>query len=162
VLLRSIAGQGEPVWAIGLTPDGRRLISAAAESGLRLWDVESGRLLAPATELAANAVASPDAGPGAQLFRKCAVCHSVSADGGGRAGPTLYGVFGRRAGTVPGYPYSGALKDSDVIWTEATLDDLFERGPDRMTPGSKMPLQRIPSAHERAELIAYLKRITAP
>ena len=162
VLLRSIAGQGEPVWAIGLTPDGRRLITAAAESGLRVWDVESGRLLGPATELAANAVASSDAGPGARLFRKCAICHSVSADGGGRAGPTLYGIFGRRAGTVPGYPYSGALRDSDVVWTEATLDDLFEQGPDRMTPGSKMPLQRIPNAHERAELIAYLKRITSP
>jgi cytochrome c len=163
VLLRSIAGQGEPVWAIGLTPDGRRLITAEAESGLRLWDAESGRLLGPATETAAAAApAASDSGPGAQLFRKCAVCHSVSADGGGRAGPTLYGIFGRRAGTVPDYPYSGALRDSDVVWTEATLDDLFEQGPDRLTPGSKMPLQRIPSAHERAELIAYLKRITAP
>jgi cytochrome c len=160
--LRSIAGNGGPVWAIGLTPDGARVVTAEAEAGLHIWDVESGRLLGPATETADAAPAASDPGPGAQLFRKCAICHSVSADGGGRAGPTLYGVFGRRAGTVPGYPYSGALRDSDVVWTEATLDDLFEQGPDRMTPGSKMPLQRIPNAHERAELIAYLKRITSP
>lgn len=160
--LRLIAGSGDPVWAVGLTLNGERLVTGAADGVLRVWEVRTGRLLGPETEVASSTDLTFDGGEGARLFRKCAICHSISADGGGRAGPTLYRIFGRRAGSVADYPYSGALRDSDVVWTEATLDDLFEHGPDRMTPGSKMPLQRIPNAHERAELIAYLKRITAP
>ena len=99
---------------------------------------------------------------GAALFRKCGICHSVSAEGGKRAGPTLYGLFGRRAGTVAGYKYSKALTGSDLVWTEETVDALFAQGPHVFTPGSKMPLQQMPEAEDRAELIAYLKRITAP
>ncbi|HEY5597449.1 MAG TPA: c-type cytochrome, partial [Kiloniellales bacterium] len=98
---------------------------------------------------------------GARLFRRCAVCHTVTADGGNRAGPPLYGVFGRRAGTVSGYNYSQTLRNSSVIWNEDTIDALFDEGPHRFIPGSKMPLQRMPEARDRADLIDYLKRVTA-
>lgn len=75
--------------------------------------------------------------------------------------PSLKGVFGRRAGTVKGYRYSQALEGSDIVWTEETIDQLFDLGPDHVTPGSKMPMQRIASARDRADLIAFLKRETA-
>src|SRR3546814_14345620 len=57
--------------------------------------------------------------------------------------------------------YSEALRHSDLVWTEETIDRLFALGPDTYTPGSKMPLQRMPSAEDREDLIAYLKAITA-
>ncbi|MFQ5466522.1 MAG: c-type cytochrome, partial [Kiloniellaceae bacterium] len=78
------------------------------------------------------------------------------------AGPTLYGLFGRRAGSVPGYRYSRALREANLVWSEKTIDALFAQGPHAFTPGSKMPLQRMPKAADRSELIAYLKRVTAP
>ena len=77
-----------------------------------------------------------------------------------RAGPTLYGLFGRRAGTVEGYKYSEALAHSDIVWTAETVAELFEVGPDVMTPGTKMPIQRIPNAEDRAALMDYLERTT--
>ena len=102
-----------------------------------------------------------DGGRGGQLFRKCAACHTVTADGGHKAGPSLHELFGRTAGSRPDYPYSAALRASHVVWTEANVAKLFEVGPEALVPGSKMPLQRMPDAVDRAELIAYLKRVTA-
>lgn len=104
----------------------------------------------------------PDPEHGKTLFRACAFCHTLTPDGGNRAGPTLWNLFGRTAGTVDGYRYSPALKDSGIVWNEDTVARLFEVGPDSMTPGSKMPLQTIPSAEDRADLVAYLKAATAP
>jgi cytochrome c len=85
----------------------------------------------------------------------------LTLDDANRAGPTLYRIFGRRAGSVQGYPYSAALKSSDVVWTPKTLGKLFELGPHRYTPGSKMPLQRITDASKRQALIRFLKSATA-
>ena len=78
-----------------------------------------------------------------------------------RAGPPLHGVFGRKAGSVSGFNYSEALRDSDLIWTEESVSRLFEIGPDQLTPGTKMPLQRMPDPSDRAALISYLKQITS-
>lgn len=94
----------------------------------------------------------------ARLFRACAACHSFAPDGGNKAGPTFAGLFGRKAGSVPGYPYSQALLDADLVWDENTLSDLFERGPEHYLPGTTMPLQRLPDAGKRALLIGYLKQ----
>ena len=71
-------------------------------------------------------------------------------------------MFGRRAGTLAGYPYSKALLDSDIVWDAETIGHLFDAGPDVVTPGTKMPVQRIKAPEERAALIAFLKRATAP
>jgi len=101
--------------------------------------------------------------PGELEFRrKCSVCHTLTPDDANRAGPTLYDVFGRKAGTLPGYVYSKALLDSDVIWNEDTIGRLFDDGPDVMMPGTKMPIQRLKRVERRDELIRYLKRATAP
>jgi cytochrome c len=147
-------------------PDSARLLSAGSDEVIRVWDLQTGEEIgatggrrladAPPTET------QPSDDPGARLFRRCAVCHTLTADGGNRAGPPLYGVFGRRAGTVPGYTYSETLRNSDIIWTAKTIDALFDEGPHRFIPGSKMPLQRMPDARDREDLIAYLKRATAP
>jgi len=100
-------------------------------------------------------------GPGAREFqRKCSVCHTLTADDANRAGPTLHRVFGRRAGSLPGYPYSKALLESDIVWNEETIAALFDHGPDVVTPGTKMPIQRITDPARRAALIAFLKRST--
>ncbi|MEM7213502.1 MAG: c-type cytochrome, partial [Pseudomonadota bacterium] len=96
-----------------------------------------------------------------QFLRKCSVCHSLTPNGGRKAGPTLYGLFGRQAGTVEGYIYSAALDGSDLIWNEETVDKLFDLGPDHYTPGSKMPMQQIAKPEDRSDLIAFLKETTA-
>ena len=120
-------------------------------------------LLASALLLAAGPArgdAPPDPEHGRALFRACALCHTLTPDGGNRAGPTLWALFGRPAGSVPGYRYSDALKGSGIVWDEATVGRLFEAGPDTVTPGSKMPMQTIPDAADRADLIAYLRLAT--
>ena len=100
-------------------------------------------------------------GRGPKLFAKCAACHTLTGDGGNRAGPPLAGLFGRRAGSVADYPYSPALRDSGIVWTEETVARLFDMGPDRFVPGSKMPLQRLTDPRDRGDLIDYLKQMSA-
>jgi cytochrome c len=78
-----------------------------------------------------------------------------------KAGPTLYGVFGRPAGTVPGYAYSETLDSSDIVWNDDTIDALFDLGPDHYIPGSKMPMQRITAPRDRQDMIDYLREATA-
>ena len=101
-------------------------------------------------------------GRGAKLFRKCGVCHTVTADSGYKAGPTLYRLFGRRAASIANYPYSEALRSIDLIWTAETVSQLFNVGPDKFAPGTKMPLQRMSNPQDRDDLIKFLKRVTMP
>jgi cytochrome c len=158
--LRVWQRQGGPVWSVAFAPDSRTLLSGGAD-GL----VVSHRLGDPPPDAPAPlARAGPDdhaQDRGALLFRQCAACHTVTPDGGHRAGPSLHGLFGRVAGRLPGYPYSPALQDSELVWTAETIDQLFDVGPENLVPGSKMPLQRMPDARDRARLIAYLKQVTA-
>jgi cytochrome c len=167
--VRALYGHDQPVWSVAFTPDGERLLSAGSDEVVRIWDLEGGLEIGgsgPAPDRVLAAGVPPEAVAadprGAALFRKCAACHTVSAKGAKRAGPTLRGLFGRRAGTVGGYKYSEALRGADLTWSEATVDALFAEGPHVYTPGSKMPVQRMPSAEDRAHLIAFLKRITTP
>lgn len=111
---------------------------------------------------AADPLPAGDPAAGQTLFRACAVCHTLTPDGGRRAGPTLWHLFGRKAGSVEGYHYSASLMDSGIVWTEDTVSRLFEVGPETLTPGSKMPMQRIDDAQRRADLIAYLRQATTP
>ena len=98
--------------------------------------------------------------PGAPLFKKCARCHSLSANGRRRSGPHLSSLFGRPAGSVKGYNYSDALTGVDFRWNEKTLFQLFDQGPDKYLPGTKMPAQRVPDAGKLTQFIDYLKEIT--
>lgn len=99
---------------------------------------------------------------GEDLFKRCAACHTVDANGRNKAGPRLHGLFGRKAGSVTDFKYSPALRDSAIVWTPETVDALFAKGPSELTPGSKMPLQTMSNPNDRADLIAYLKRATQP
>ena len=87
---------------------------------------------------------------GAEVYRACVACHTLSPDEGNRAGPTLAGIFGRRIASLPGYNFSDALKKLDIVWTPETVSKLFEIGPNAYTPGTKMPEQTIGSAQDRA------------
>jgi cytochrome c len=104
-------------------------------------------------------LAAYEGDPGAQVFRACVACHTLKADQGPRAGPTLSGVFGRRIATLPGYDFSPALKKLDIIWTPETVSKLFELGPSIYTPGTKMPEQRLGAA-DMAALVKFLQKAT--
>jgi cytochrome c2 len=92
-----------------------------------------------------------DAAAGQDLFLdRCAMCHV--AEGGGQ-GPSLEGVYGRKAASTPGFAYSAALKASGVTWTGPELDR-FLTNPSVAIPGTAMPIT-VPDAKQRANLIAY-------
>ncbi len=95
-----------------------------------------------------------------QFARKCSVCHTLKKDGKKRAGPSLYKVFGREAGTLNGYVYSEALINSKIIWNEKSINKLFEEGPDKVTPGTKMPIQKMKNKKDRIDLVLFLKEAT--
>ena len=102
-------------------------------------------------------LAAPPAGDaknGAQIYQdKCGACHSLDAN---RIGPKHRGVFGRKAGSVPDFSYSAALKKSGIVWNAQTLDRWLQ-GPTLMVPGTAMGF-RLTSAQERADVIAFLRQ----
>jgi cytochrome c len=89
----------------------------------------------------------------------CRTCHSTKK-GDNRLGPSLYGIFGKKAGTVPGYTnYSQSLAGSGITWTESTLDKYIE-DPEALVPNNNMkPYTGIRDPAERQKIIAYLKSI---
>lgn len=96
--------------------------------------------------------------PGARIFAdQCAMCHMLRAGAPSKAGPNLYGVFGRKAGSVPGYAYSRALKNSGIVWNSRMLDRLLA-DPRRFIPGTKMLFPGISHPAQRRAVIAYLKK----
>jgi len=108
--------------------------------------------------LAGQARAAGDAANGGTLFKqKCGLCHSAQA-GQNRVGPSLFGVVGRKAGSVPSYSYSDAMKDSGLTWDDATLDS-YLAGPRAKVPGTKMTFAGFPNASDRADVIAYLNTL---
>jgi cytochrome c len=98
--------------------------------------------------------AVPDPLRGERLYARCLACHALSYD---RVGPRHCGVFGRLAGSVPGFDYSAAMKDSKLRWDAATLDR-FLAAPLGVVPGSTMTYAGVPDARDRADLIAYLRQ----
>ena len=103
------------------------------------------------------ASAAGDAVHGQTLYQTmCAVCHSIDYNG---VGPAHKGVFNRRAGSAPDYNYSPGVKASTIVWTEITLDKWLTN-PEQLIPGQRMGFL-VPSAKDRADLIAYLKKETA-
>ena len=162
--LRRIATHGGPVWAVAFTPDGRLALSAGSDESVHVVDLATADQQAGAgPPLVADAKPWLDSDlRGAKLYRACAPCHALQADGIQRSGPHFAGLLGRRAGAVPGYDYSPRLRDAGVTWNEATLRALLSEGPDAFLPGTKMPLQRIPQSEDRDALIDYLRVLTGP
>jgi cytochrome c len=100
-----------------------------------------------------GAWAAGDPVNGQKLYAaRCMACHTIDAS---IAGPAHRGVVGRKAGSVPGFDYSPALKKSGVVWNERNLDRWLSN-PETFIPGQRM-FYAVPDAAERADLIAYLK-----
>lgn len=160
-LARTLVGPGLPVWSLAFFPDSRRLLTGGTDRMVRRWDAVTGdhiggvALGAPEDPLAKYA-----GDRGAEVFRACVACHTLSPDEGNRAGPTLAGLFGRRIASLPGYRYSEALRHLDIVWTPETVAKLFEVGPATYTPGTRMPEQRIVGAEDREALVRFLERVT--
>lgn len=90
---------------------------------------------------------------GEAVYSRCLGCHALAYD---RTGPHHCGLLGRRAGSVPGFDYSPAMKASEIVWTARTLDR-FLKNPTRAVPGTSMGYAGIADPRERADLIAWLK-----
>ena len=104
---------------------------------------------------AAPAAVAADAVHGEEIYNsRCVACHSPDAN---RVGPMHRGVFGRKAGALDNYTYSKALKGSDFVWNDETLDKWLTN-PQAFVPGQKMNF-KVAKAEDRADLIAYLKSL---
>jgi len=160
-LVQTLVGPGLPVWSVAFFPDNRTLLTGGADRMIRRWDASTGEPVGaivvgtPEDPLAAYA-----GDHGAEIFRACVACHTLSSDEGNKAGPTLAGIFGRRIATLPGYNFSPTLKKLDIVWTPDTVSELFKVGPAQYTPGTKMPEQTIGSAEDRKALVEFLGKAT--
>jgi cytochrome c len=96
---------------------------------------------------------------GKLLFLRCGSCHSIGDSGGGRIGPNLQGVVGRKAGSLPGYSYSAAMKAQNFVWDDAMLDRWLT-DPNALVPGTAMAFGGIANPDDRKAIIAYLKNPT--
>jgi cytochrome c len=109
---------------------------------------------------AASVSTAPQADAGARAFLQCRSCHTLKRGQADLVGPNLYGFMGTRAGTHrPRFAYSSAAKNSNLVWTDASLDRWLEN-PAATIPGTTMAFAGIRRAETRAALIAYLKRET--
>ncbi len=159
-LRHRLDGPGLPVWSALFAADGLTLWTGGQDRRVRRWDARNARPLGP---LAPEAEEAPLAGldrHGAEVWRACQACHSLRPDAGPMAGPHLYQIFGRRMGSLPGYAYSERLARGDIIWTPETVADLFTRGPDVVTPGTRMPVQTVGNAEDLAALMRFLEQAT--
>ncbi len=153
-----------PVWALAFSADGKNIHAGGIDDAMYSWPIDSLGDHIQMAEVEPAFLKNPDEMDNGerQFARKCSICHSLTPDDKRRAGPTLHGIFGRTAGTLPEYFYSDTLQDSDIIWDDETINALFDLGPDHYIPGSKMPMQRIATKQDRIDLIAFLRRATAP
>lgn len=120
----------------------------------------AGALAIAAGSLPSLAVAGePNVERGKVIYRKCIHCHTIAPNGKHRIGPNLFGIFGRKAGSLASFEYSEAWKRADFIWTERTLDR-YLIAPRKMIPYNRMPFDGISLPQDRADLIAYLKKVT--
>ena len=104
--------------------------------------------------------ATGDPERGKQLFRVCTACHTVTP-GWHRTGPSLGGVWGRKAGSLADFSrYSPALKQSGLVWNAKTLD-AWLANPERLVPGTTMGFRGIEESQNRADLVAYLEETTS-
>jgi cytochrome c len=108
--------------------------------------------------LAGAARADGDAARGEAKFQDCAACHKLAA-GTNEVGPSLHGVFTRKAGELADFRYSPAMKKSGIVWTPETLDK-YIADPQSLVPANRMPYAGMASAADRADLIAYLQTAT--
>lgn len=163
LLRHSLEGPGLPVWSAVFAADGRTLWTGGGDRRVRRWDAATGQAIGPLASEAGDAAPRTGLDPhGARVFRACAACHALTAEAGPMAGPSLAGIFGRRMGSLPGYRYSERLARGDIVWTRETVADLFTRGPDVVTPGTRMPIQTVGDPADLRALLDFLEAATQP
>jgi cytochrome c len=161
-IVRTLVDPGSPVWSVAFLPDDATLLTGGADGKIRRWNARSGDPIGSSLQATPRDPLAVYAGDhGAEVFRACVACHTLSEKDAQRAGPTLAGLYGRRIASLPGYRFSDALKTMDIVWTPETVSKLFELGPNAYTPGTKMPEQRIGSADDRKALTDFLARATS-
>lgn len=145
-------------------------LAAVALSGCGSPDQDTAHTAAPAPapvvlsaeEKAAILTALPepynegDLDNGRRVFARCRSCHTINQGGTNMTGPALWGVFGREAGTHPGYRYSKALEAADFVWSAQQLDQWLQ-SPRTFLPGNKMAFAGVATETDRRDVIAYLK-----
>jgi cytochrome c len=158
---RKLIGPAFPLWSLAFSADGKEILTGGADRLVRRWSVATGEPVSALVREATEAKLGTFEGHrGAEVFKACIACHTLSADDGNRAGPTLHGIMGRRIASAAGYAFSPALAKLDIIWSKETVAKLFEVGPMTYTPGTKMPEQTIGSAEDRAALVDFLDKAT--
>lgn len=133
-----------------------RIVTGGAALALALALAGCGK---PASDsgAAAPAASATTAGVKPPAFAQCAACHAVEKGKHG-VGPSLAGVFGTKAGDVPGYDFSDAMKASGLIWDEKTLDT-YLTNPMKVVPGTRMTYAGMTDPADRRAVIDYLKTL---
>src|SRR6202000_1293693 len=131
-------------------------IHSTGTSMIKAKHVTAAVLMAPLLVTAAHA--EGDAARGEGFFQDCAACHRLEA-GANEVGPSLHGIFSRKAGELGDFRYSPAMKRSGVTWTAETLDK-YVADPQAFIPANRMPFAGMSDASDRADLIAYLQKAT--
>jgi cytochrome c len=117
-------------------------------------------LAAVLASASAGAALAQDLAAGEQSFRKCLPCHAVGPEARNKVGPVLNGLEGRKSGTIEGYSYSDANKNSGITWSEATFKDYIQ-DPRAKIPGTKMIFPGIKNEKEKENLWGYLAQFKA-
>jgi len=125
------------------------------ETGMLKWVVAASVMVALPTVALAQ-----DAEAGKKVFVKCAPCHSIGPGAKNKVGPEQNGLIGRKAGSVEGFNYSEAMKNSGITWDETSLDE-YLTDPKKKIPGNKMVFPGIKDELQRGDLIAYLASFNA-
>ncbi len=106
--------------------------------------------------LAAGRAAAQEPDKGERVFKKCQACHALAPGEHTDKGPSLHGIFGRKAGTAEGYAYSEPMKAATVVWSEETLD-AFLADSQGVVPGNTMNFSALRKPEDRTAVIAYLR-----
>jgi cytochrome c2 len=170
--LLSACGGGNQETAPSETPSATDTAALPAEAVPSATDSASPSGTPSATPSATEAAATPTPTPSAsksaapamvsaatppEAFKQCQVCHSATPGKNG-IGPSLAGVYGTKAGEVPGYDFSDAMKNSGLTWNAATLDK-YLTSPRDVVPGTKMSFGGLKDADKRKAVIDYLKSL---
>jgi cytochrome c len=161
-ILPAKLGNGLPAWTLTFAASGAEIFTGGIDRVVRRFDAASGAAISPAIPTAASPDIAEAKDRGARVFRACVACHGLTSRDTNLAGPTLAGIMGRRIASQPGYEYSAPFAKLDITWTPETIARLFEVGPAKFTPGTKMPEQRITDPDDRRALVEWLARVTVP
>ena len=112
-----------------------------------------GIAVALALTLTASVAGAADAAHGKIVFQTCAACHSEKPDA---IGPSLRGVYGRKAGSLPDFRYSNAMLHANIVWDDANLRD-YLANPQAKVRGNRMPFGGLNDPQDIADVIAFLK-----